>query len=153
MSGRPKKSSREKDLTSRYFGGDWDEDRIDQKQRFSARNKAAEQEKIVRTALMRAEEEAGEDIDALPVGEVIQVFSLYSEVEFDGLTYLCVVRKTLTKVSDTQLVVGDRVRFRYVAPAEETDADAARKEAAPATNASDPPRPREAVIEQILPRR
>jgi ribosome biogenesis GTPase len=49
-------------------------------------------------------------------------------------TYLCVVRKTLSKVSDTAVIVGDRVRLR----------------ALPSLNESGRP---EAVIEQILPRR
>jgi len=44
------------------------------------------------------------------LGEVIQVHSLFSDVLIDGITYKCVQRKTLAKISDTQVVVGDRVR-------------------------------------------
>src|SRR5688500_4613955 len=110
-----KKGPREKDLTSRYMSGGMDEDRVDQQQRFTDRSKNAEQNKILKTALMRAEqEESIGDIEALPIGEVIQVFSLYSEVQHAGTAYLCVVRKTMSKVSDTAIVVGDRVRFRPV---------------------------------------
>jgi ribosome biogenesis GTPase / thiamine phosphate phosphatase len=116
--GKPKKSPREKDLTARYVSGrldeDLDSDRVEQQQRFTRRSADAEQNKILRTALMRAAEEefGGGDISALPLGEVVQVHSLFCDVQRDGATYLCVVRKTLSKVSDTALVVGDRVRFR-----------------------------------------
>jgi ribosome biogenesis GTPase len=115
--GRPKKTPREKDLTARYASGrleeDLDSDRVEQQQRFTRRSSEAEQNKILRTALMRAaDEEFGGDIDALPLGEVVQVHSLFSDVEHGGVAYLCVVRKTLTKVSDTALIVGDRVRLR-----------------------------------------
>lgn len=135
MSRGPKKAPREKDLTSRFLRGDMeDEDRIEQRQQFTTRSKKHQESKTLRTALMRAAE-AGqvEDIDSLPVGEVVQVFSLYSEVEHGDKTYLCVVRKTLQKVSETQLVVGDRVRFRPVEARDESGRE-------------------EAVIEQVLPR-
>src|SRR5687767_5043180 len=115
MPHRPRKSTREKDLTSRYLSGGMDEDRVERTQRFTGRSKNAEQNKILATALMRAQEQAGADVEQLPVGEVIQVFSLYSEVRHEDTTYLCVVRKTLSKVSDTSIVVGDRVRFLAVA--------------------------------------
>src|SRR4029079_4481509 len=108
-----------KDLTSRYLSGGMDEDRVEQQERFTPRSKNAEQNKILKTAMMRAEEQASiDDPESLPVGEVIQVFSLYSEVEHEGTAYLCVVRKTLTKISDTSIVVGDRRRFRPVTEAE-----------------------------------
>src|SRR5215216_5011609 len=114
--GKPKKPQREKDLTSRFLSGGLDEDRLESQQRFTPRNKGATQQKILKTALMRADEQAaaGEGVDTLPVGEVLQVYSLFSEVEHGGRTYLCVVRKTMAKVAETGLVVGDRVRFRRV---------------------------------------
>lgn len=114
--GKPKKPQREKDLTSRFLAGDLDEDRLESQQRFTARNKGATQQKILKTALMRADEQAaaGAGVDTLPVGQVWQVYSLFSEVEHGGRTYLCVVRKTMTKVAETGLVVGDRVRFRVI---------------------------------------
>lgn len=123
-----------------------DEDRVETQQRFSARNKNAQQEKTLKTFLMRAEAAgAAGDVEALPAGEVVQVFSLFSEVEHGGRTWLCVVRKTLAKVSDTALVVGDQVRFRAIespgTPQEATDRP-------PNEQTREP----EAVIEQILPR-
>jgi ribosome biogenesis GTPase len=149
MAHRRRKSTREKDLTSRYLSGGMDEDRVERNQRFTGRSKNAEQNKILATAVMRAQEQSGADIEQLPVGEVIQVFSLFSEVEHDGATYLCVVRKTLSKVSDTSIVVGDRVRFLAVAePEHALEAPAGTPPADPAHVA----KPREAVIEQILPR-
>src|ERR1044072_7042961 len=113
MRGKPKKPPREKDLTSRYLSGGMDEDRIEQSQRFSDRNKQAVQQKIERTAAMRtAEDEFTGDIHALPVGQVMQVYSLFSEVEHDGRTILCCLRNTMAKLGSPAIVVGDRVRSR-----------------------------------------
>jgi len=137
MSGKPKKNPREKDLTSRYLSGGLDEDRVDQSQRFSARNKGAERDKMTKTALMRAGEQSGADIDQLPAGQVVQVHSLFSHVQYDGVTYLCVVRRTLTKVSDAYIVVGDRVRFRDTSTRDDSGAVVGNPEG---------------VIEQVLPR-
>lgn len=135
MKGKPKKSAREKDLTARYLSGNLDEDRIESQQRFTRRSADAEQNRILKTALARAaDEDFAGDIDSLAIGEVIQVHSLFSDVQFGETFYLCVVRKTLSKISDTAVVVGDRVRIRPTGITHETG------------------RP-EAVIEQILPRR
>ena len=135
MKRKPKKHARQKDMTPDYLSDSVDEDRVEKQQRFSSRNKYLQRDKTIRTALMRADEQLGDagDVDALPVGTVVQVYSLYSEVELGATRYLAVVRKTLTKVSDTQLVVGDEVRLRVV----EGEADGSPQ----------------AVIEQILPRR
>ena len=153
--GKPKKPQREKDLTSRYLSGGLDEDRLQGQQRFTARNKGATQQKILKTALMRADEQAaaGVGVDTLPVGEVLQVYSLFSEVEHAGRTYLCVVRKTMAKVAETGLVVGDRVRFRVI----DTNNEALGNAQAPAAAASGTAayfasREPEAVIERIEPR-
>ncbi len=132
MNHRRRKPPREKDLTSRYFSGNMEEDRIEPNERFSARSKSAEQDKIERTTLMRAAEEAekegGGDVESLPTGQVLQVYSLFYNVG-DGTTIRkAVLRKTLSKVLETPIVVGDRVRFRDIAGDE-------------------------AVIEQLLPRR
>lgn len=135
-----RRGSREKDLTGRYHAGNLDEERVEAVHRFSSRGKRSQQEKIVRTALLRAQEQPGEDVDRLPRGRVIQVYSLYSVVEEASATYLCVVRKTLNKISDTAVVVGDEVRFRPVA------ADDAK------TGAAEDVAP-QGVIEQVLPRR
>lgn len=142
MKGKPKKSSREKDLTSRYLSGNFDEDRVDSSERFKARNKTLQRDKTARTAAARAEEESGADIDTLPVGEVVQVHSLFCDVRHEGKTYLCVIRRTLTKISDTYLVVGDLVRFR----------DGTKRDDA-GNPTGDPNAPPEGVVEQILPRR
>jgi ribosome biogenesis GTPase len=114
MKGKPKKAPREKDLTSRYLSGGMDEDRIEQQQRFTDRSKHAQHDKMMKTTAMReaADGAAAPDAASVPVGEVVQVFSLFSEVQHEGTTYLAVVRKTLTKTSKTAIVVGDRVRFR-----------------------------------------
>lgn len=117
MKGKPKKSPREKDLTSRYMSGGMDEDRVEQQQRFSSRSKNAQHEKMMKTAAMRleavdGEREGGGDIDTLPLGEVVQVFSRFVEVQHADEKYLATMRKTLAKVSETGVVVGDRVRFR-----------------------------------------
>lgn len=145
--GRPRKAPREKDLTSRFLSGGMDEDRVEGQQRFSSRNKNAQQDKMLKTFLMRAEQEAAGDVEALPVGEVIQVFSLFCEVSHGGRTYLCVVRKTLSKVSDTSIVVGDQVRFRVIEMLGGTTA-ADGSHTATAGQTREP----EAVIEQVLPR-
>jgi ribosome biogenesis GTPase len=115
MHGRSKKGQRNKDVTADYLAGDLDDSRLDVTQRFNRRSKYFQANKTARTALLRvAEMEAAGDIDALPVGEVRQVHSLYVEVRHAGVSRLCVVRSTLSKVSETAVVVGDRVRFRDV---------------------------------------
>ena len=128
---RRKKKSREQDLTGQYLSGQFDEDDVDKGQRFSQRSKTAQQDKMMKTAAMRAESPG--DLASLPIGEVIQVHSLFSEVEHENVIYLCVTRKTLSKVADTAIVVGDRVRFR----------------AGGTKNENGQP---EAVIEQVTPR-
>ncbi|HEV2295853.1 MAG TPA: ribosome small subunit-dependent GTPase A [Tepidisphaeraceae bacterium] len=113
MKGKPKKGPREKDLTSRYMSGGMDEDRVEKQERFTDRSKHAQHNKMMKTTAMRdAADGAAADAAALPVGEVVQIFSLYSEVQHGDTTYLCVVRKTLSRTSKTSIVVGDRVRFR-----------------------------------------
>src|SRR5690349_20831991 len=115
MPGKPRKSPREKDITSRYVSGHYDEDRAHKKHRFTDRSANAEQNKIEKTAQLRADNVAlATDLDTLPLGNVMQVFSLFAEVfnPADGVTYLATTRKTLNKLRDTGLVVGDRVRFR-----------------------------------------
>ncbi|MBV8780241.1 MAG: ribosome small subunit-dependent GTPase A [Phycisphaerae bacterium] len=122
--GTPKKPPRAKDVTADYLAGHLDDDRLDNQQRFTQRAKYHQANKTLRTSQMRAEMPS--NLEQLPIGQVTQVFSLYCEVESDGASYLCVVRKTVNKISESAVVVGDRVRFR----------------------AGDP----EGVIEQVLPR-
>jgi ribosome biogenesis GTPase len=134
MKGKPKKAPREKDVTSRYIAGELDDDRLDNVQRFTTRSKHYQQSKTLRTALMRADEAADlSDVHCLPIGQVICDFSLYCQVESDGKTWLCVVRKTLNKVTGGDIVVGDNVRFRDLQAFDESGQP-------------------EAVIEQVLPR-
>ena len=86
---------------------------------------------------MRAGEQSGADIDQLPAGQVVQVHSLFSHVQYQGIVYLCVVRRTLTRVSDAYIVVGDRVRFRDTSTRDDNGAVVGNLEG---------------VIEQVLPR-
>jgi ribosome biogenesis GTPase len=128
-----KKNPRDKDLTSQYLSGAMDEDELRSSERYSGRDASARQKKMEKTALLRlAEESAAPDVDALPIGDVAQVYSLFVDVEFEGTSWLCVVRKTMTKLGEPP-IVGDRVRFR--------DTDMKDEKGRP-----------EAVIEQILPR-
>jgi ribosome biogenesis GTPase / thiamine phosphate phosphatase len=124
---------REKDLTERYLSGGLEDVDLDKDQRYGDRTKHAELDKILRTALLRAGEQSDVEIDTLPIGQVLQVYSLYSEMESGGRTYLCLVRKTLNRKSDSAVLVGDRVRFRDL------------------NLVDDQGRP-QAVIEQVLPR-
>src|SRR5688572_29761269 len=112
MKGKPKKGPREKDLTSRYTSGGMDEDRVEQQERFTDRSKHAQHNKMMKTTAMRdAADGAAADVAALPVGEVVQIFSLYSEVQHESTTYLCVVRKTLTRSEERR--VGKECRSRW----------------------------------------
>jgi len=110
---------RETDVTSRFLSGELEETDEETQERFGARSKQAEAGKILRTALLRAEEQADVDITALPTGEVVQVYSLYNEVQSQGRTYFCVVRKTLNKLAESAIIVGDQVRFRDLGLADE----------------------------------
>jgi len=128
-----KKNPRDKDLTSQYLSGAMNEDALEQVERFSGRENSAQQRKMQQTALLRlAEEAADANIDQLPIGQVIQVYSLFVEVEFEGIEWLCVFRKTFTKVYEPP-IVGDRVRFRDTGMKDERGKP-------------------EAVIEAVLPR-
>jgi ribosome biogenesis GTPase len=142
MSGRSKRGSRARDLTSSFLAGELDVDRVEGQQRFGKRSKFHQLNKTARTAAARAKEAAaaeaavaaaGGDVEQLPAGQVVQVYSRYVEIEHDGRRYLSVIRKTMGKVAKTPVVVGDRVRFL------------------PTDTVADDGRP-EAVIERIEPR-
>jgi ribosome biogenesis GTPase len=128
-----RRKPRDKSLTERYLSGALENVDLDEKEQFGSRSKDAELGKILRTALLRAEEQSDAEVQTLPIGQVIQVYSLYSDVECDGRNYLCVVRKTLNRRSDSAILVGDRVRFRDLNLVDEQG------------------RP-QAVIEEVLPR-
>lgn len=115
MRGKPKKGQRHKDLTDDYLSGSMDEDRLPPSERYNRRTKHHQANKTARTALMRlAESEEGGDVDALPVGRVLQVHSLHMGVIVGESPILCVVRRTTTQTSETRVVVGDLVRVRDV---------------------------------------
>ncbi len=121
MSRKPKKAPREKDLTSRYMSGGLDEDRVETNQRFTDKNKNLQRNKTAKTTQMRQDAaDASPELDLLPVGRVVQVFSLFCEVVHEGVAHLCTVRKTLNKTSSTGVVVGDFVRFRKSAKLHES---------------------------------
>ncbi|MDB5297369.1 MAG: ribosome small subunit-dependent GTPase [Phycisphaerales bacterium] len=145
MPGKPKKPPRQKDMTERFRSGDFDEDRVEQGEQFKARNKTLQSDKMAKTAELREGGVADLNIDALPAGEVVQVYSLYTEVLHAGKVYRCTVRRTLTRVSGTFVVVGDLVRFR-----DTSIYNAAGKDVGATTGSTSPT---EGVIEQILPRR
>ena len=99
-----------------------DEDTQRTGERFGGKSKHYQKNKTIRTAELRAAEpQAIADLEALPVGEVVQVFSLFSEVQHEGKKYLCVVRKTMAQLRDTQIVVGDRVKFSSIEQTEGKD--------------------------------
>lgn len=107
-----RRSEQDSDWTRRYRAGDFDADDVDSAQRFSKRSKFHQQMKMRRTADLRAADaQASADLETLPVGEVIQIFSLFVEILHDGVTYLATRRKTQKKLEETELVVGDLVRF------------------------------------------
>jgi len=117
---RAKKSQRQKDLTTSFTAGELDEDRLHALQRFNRRSKFHQLNKTKRTAQDRLAAAEGDAL-ALPVGRVVQVHSVFVEVESEGRTRLCVVRRTLTKALQTHVVVGDRVRFRTIDAASADD--------------------------------
>lgn len=107
---RRKRNPSSSDLTSDFLAGKMDSDHLEGEQRFSRRSKFHQQNKTARTTLQRTE--SNEATQALPLGRVIQVFSRLCEVDYQGTRRLCVIRKTLERVSATAVVVGDFVRFR-----------------------------------------
>ena len=134
---RRRKPRNDAALTSQYQDGAFGEEAED-REIFNKRSKHQQSNKTARTA----ERRAGQDRFAhLPVGRVVQVFSLYVEVEGPPpgpATLLCTVRKTLARTSETQIIVGDSVRFLATGG---TETDVAGRMMP------------EAVIEAILPRR
>jgi ribosome biogenesis GTPase / thiamine phosphate phosphatase len=107
LRGPKKQPNSARDLTRLYNAGEMNESTREQ---FRPRNKHLQRDKTAKTQEQR--QQAQDDIDTLPVGRVVQVFSLFCEVHCDGVARLCVVRKTLNATRSTSVVVGDRVRFR-----------------------------------------
>lgn len=126
-----------KDFTGQYLAGESDEERDERVQRFSERSTGAQQRRMEQTAILRAGEgDSAADIESLPLGQVFQVYSRFSEVlgVADNQLRLCVIRKTLNKLADSAMVTGDLVRFRE-------------------TGISDDQGRPEATIEAVLPRK
>ena len=121
------------DWTQQYLRGDYDHADALQEERFSNRSKFAQEMKMRKTADLRNTDAAAADLDALPLGIVTQVYSLFVELEHEGQTWLTTIRSSMRKLRETDIVCGDRVRFRSSGVTHESG------------------RP-EAIIEQILPR-
>ena len=150
MQGRSKKFPRKKNQTDEFLDGSFDDDESQRHESFGDRDKNQQQRKTERTARLRSTGAAAEDIETLPVGQVVQVHSLFYQVEHETGNRLCVARKTLSKLADTAIVVGDLVRFRD-AITDEVKALAeltALEQGQVLTEGQ-----RQAVIEQVLPRR
>jgi len=127
------RKARENNFTRQYISGEMENSDADKQERFGSRSKDFEAGKILKTAILRAQEQSDVDIQSLPVGDVFQVYSLFSEVQSEGKLYQCVMRKTLSKRSESAMVVGDRVRFRELGIIDEQGKP-------------------QAVIEEVLPR-
>ncbi len=98
------------------------------RQKFGKRSKFQQQNKTLRTAADRmADAERAAQAKKLPIGQVLQVYSLFAEVEPQdpaasaealGRTgsgnFLCTARRTMRKLIEAthgEIVVGDQVRF------------------------------------------
>ncbi len=130
--GSRKRAPREKDLTARLMHGHEDEgeDRLERHERYAPKNAQVRQSRVQRTSDLRQSSGGGGDDDALPMGQVMQVYSLFCLVRGEGKDYLCVWRKTQRKLNQlpmsadglahsggaggglATIVVGDHVRFR-----------------------------------------
>ena len=76
MPRKRKRAPATKDLTDRLLDEDEDE-LLPTQQRFSDRSAGAQNQRMERTSLLRAaEEELTGEIESLPTGEVVQVYSL-----------------------------------------------------------------------------
>ena len=105
------------ELTRQLFGGDIDDHASDTRQQFSRRSKFGQQNKTSRTSQMRLDKSALDlDRSSLSTGRVKQVHSVYCAVELSegGRLVNAIVKKTLQRISDTRVVVGDIVRVRLV---------------------------------------
>ena len=114
----PKRRPRNKDYSDLADERTRD-DRVDARggssQKFGRRSKFHQQNKTLRTAADRmADARRAAETKALPIGEVVQVHSLFSSVRDGDETVLCTSRRTMRKVIAQEMgevCVGDRVRF------------------------------------------
>jgi len=108
------------EMTRQYLAGEINDHDSSHKETFSRRSKFNQQNKTQRTAAMRGlNSELAADQLTLPRARVRQVHSQYCEVELIDtdratLRLQAIVKKTLQRVSDTRVVVGDIVRVRDV---------------------------------------
>ena len=131
-----RRTEQDSNWTRRFQQDEHDADYTQSNQQFSNRSKYAREVRMKRTAEIRAAKEViSGDVEGLPIGEVIQVHSLFAEVlcPSNDTVYLAVGRRTRQRMSDSSAIVGDRVHFRPTGT----------------TNEAHQP---EASIEQILPR-
>ena len=128
----PKRRPRTKDfqhVLDEHAGAEArDDDATADRQKFGKRSKFHQHNKTLRTAASRmAEAEHAAARKALPVGQVVQVYSLFADIEPQDPAiadetrrrtgrpmFLCTARRTMRKVIAEELgeiVVGDLVRF------------------------------------------
>ena len=129
----PKRRPRNKDfkhVLQEHAGSEAaDDDATAGRQQFSKRSKFQQHNKTLVTAAERmADAGLSAERKRLPLGQVVQVYSLFSEVEPQDAavaeaarrrtgsgTFLCTARRTMRKLigeSHGEVVVGDMVRFR-----------------------------------------
>ena len=114
----PKRRPRNKDYSDLADDRTRD-DRVDARggasQKFGRRSKFHQQNKTLRTAADRmADARRAAETRALPLGEVVQVHSLFATVQKGNQPFLCTSRRTMRKVIAEEMgevCVGDRVRF------------------------------------------
>jgi ribosome biogenesis GTPase len=115
----PRRRPRDKDFSDLLDDRTADE-RVDVRgdgaQKFGKRAKYQQHNKTLRTAAERmTDARLAAAKKALPIGQVVQVHSLYASVEdADDRTLLCTSRRTMRKVIAAEMgevCVGDRVRF------------------------------------------
>ncbi len=123
----PRRRPREKDYSD-LLDETTGDSRVDARgggsQKFGQRSKHYQKNKTLRTAAERmGDARLAAEKKALPVGEIVQVHSLYASVEDrsgdarrgEGPMLLCTSRRTMRKVIAEEMgevCVGDRVRFR-----------------------------------------
>ena len=78
------RKARENNFTREYLSGEMENTDTDKQERFGSRSKDFEAGKILKTRDSAAQEQSDVDIQSLPVGDVFQVYSLFSEVRRRG---------------------------------------------------------------------
>jgi ribosome biogenesis GTPase / thiamine phosphate phosphatase len=108
-----RRTEQDSNWTRRFQQDQHDADYTSSSQQFSNRSKYAREVRMKRTAEIRAAKQViSGDIESLPLGQIIQVHSLFAEVLCEDKIYLAVSRRTHQRMSDSSVIVGDLVRFR-----------------------------------------